>query len=322
MNGRTQNSGKTWGIIAVAILAVLALVLSAMALLNSRGEAGPDSDYTYTPDTVAEPDADQDNDASEDDETSEEPADPEPAPEVSLDAHSRFIALGATEQVIRGEFGSCTGAPGWAEVSEDGGLTWEVSSTEIQEAMQLMGARIGTAGYAELLTLDTLCEPFLLRSYIGGYAWQYAPGEIDSRWFANPLEPDVINTPFGAAEAPCEVIQLSVSESATQVGVLCEDSTVMTTEDDGASWSTVAESTGAVAIAVQDDRVFALNGAAESCEGLQPQTLNGGSATDLGSCLDIPSGSHEIAVSAYGNDVGVWAGDVFLWSADGGSTWV
>lgn len=317
MSPKLKNAGQTWVIIGVAILAVLAIGLSALALMSTRGSGQP-GDYTYTPETEIEEPVDEESTEEE-----EEPApEPEPEPEISLNAHTRFISLGVDDQVIRGEFGSCEGEPGWAEVSQDGGFFWELSNTIVQEAMQVLGVRIGTGGYVEMTTLDTVCEPFLLRSYIGGYSWQYAPGEVESRWYFNPLNASAINTPFGQIEAPCEVIQLSVSESATSAAVLCQDSTVMTSTDEGQTWSVAGDKTGAVAVAAQDDRILIANGYADECNGVQLQTVSGGDAANVGSCLDVSPASDQIAIAAFAGDVAVWSGDTLRWSIDGGESWL
>lgn len=314
MSPKLKSAGQTWVIIGVAILAVIAIGLSALAILSTRGSGQPAGDYSYT----------QDSDSGEqtEEEAPEEEAEPEPEPEISLNAHTRFISLGADDQVIRGEFGSCTGEPGWAEVSPDGGIFWELSNTVVHEAMQILGVSIGTGGYVEMTTLDTFCEPFLLRSYIGGYNWQFAPGEVESRWYFNPLNAATVNTPFGQAEAPCEVIQLSVSESATNAAVLCEDSTIMSSTDEGQSWSVAGERTGAVAVAAQDDRLLIANGHSEGCNGVQLQTISGGVTENVGSCLDVSTTSDQIAFAAFAGDVAIWSGDALRWSIDGGESWL
>lgn len=309
----TSGAKRALMVSGLAVLALATVGLSAFALMQDRFTA------------AAEPGRQVSSPSSSTSESTPEPEvgeTPEPEPEpVALNPVTRFLEFGSTDHLVRGAIGSCPEPAGSAQVSFDGGASWEPSHAENLGAVQFMGVSIGDGGYVEMVVRDASCAPVLLRSFIGGVAWEQAPGEVDARWLFTPDVPGEIHAPSGVRKAPCEAVQFSLSASQATAAVLCRDASVLTSVDGGETWSTAVAVPGALAIAGEDTGVVVATTGAEGCAGVQLMSIVDGVSAVQGSCVELPAVGGEVAVAVSGGEIALWAGDVFVRSSDGGSTW-
>ena len=310
---------------ALALLTISAVVLSVLALQRNQGVPDNTPTYTYTPDSEAAKPNQADPDSAPDIETDTDVKDhveqPEPEEEVKVPAPTRFLSLGADGQILRGEYGTCPERPGWSEVSSNGGSDWQPTNADARGAVQILDARIASTDIQELIVLNDSCEPVLLRSYIGGVSWAEMTGMVSDRWFFNPTNSDVISTAANQVESPCEIAQMVVSASRQTGAVLCGNSEIFRSTNQGETWSGPIRAEGAQAISTTDERLILATLDREDCQGIQVEELNGNTFRPIGACIASSKNPEELAIAHYQEEIVIWADDAFHNSQDGGNSW-
>jgi len=310
---------------ALALLTISAVVLSVLALQRNQGVPDNTPTYTYTPDSEAAKPNQADPDSAPDIETDTDVKDhveqPEPEEEVKVPVPTRFLSLGPDSQILRGEYGTCPERPGWSEVSSNGGSDWQPTNADARGAVQILDARIASTDIQELIVLNDSCEPVLLRSYIGGVSWAEMTGMVSDRWFFNPANPNVISTPAGDVDAPCEIVQMVISSTRETGAVLCKNSAIAQSTDQGANWSTPVVVDGVRAISTTDDRLLIAALDTGECQGIQLKEFDNGVFESIGTCLTSSESPDDLALTSYGDEIIVWADDDLFSSENGGATW-
>lgn len=295
---------------ALALLAVVAVVLSGIALLVSRadrGEENPGPPPTFgstTPTTTAPP-------------TTETPQ----PPASTVAAPDRVLAIGAQEgHVVRGATGSCGSAPATLEVSSDGGAQWRGASLTDLGGGEILAVDAGDPSVTRMVYLGADCEPQLARSFVGGADWEPTSG-VDAAWFLDPGEPGSANSPDGPVALPCAAVSLAAS---SERGIaLCDDASVTVTTDFGSSWSTPLAAAGVVAVTLSGSGFAVAVDSDGECRGVQVKRFIDGTFGSAGACLEaeVAAGAVAIAGSPRSDVLYAWAGDEFARSEDGGSSW-
>lgn len=310
---------------ALLMLAVVAVVLSALALNHNRGLAVDASTYTYERDAKpSQPSVSEDHgsddgaESTANDSLNSEGKEPE---DHKADVPKRFLSLGADGHIFRGEVGSCTSAPAWSEVSFDDGATWQSTNADMHGSVQILAVRIASSDIQELVTLNSECEPVVLRSYIGGISWTELSGASDERWYVEPAHAELVNTPAGEFDASCELAQVSSSPSLDIGAALCQDAQLVVSNDRGATWSESQKVEGAVNVAVTNENVVLAISDMNGCQGIQVSMLDEDLLGSAGECLVTSAPRDEIAIAAFDEMIIVWEEDQFHRSPDGGRTW-
>lgn len=313
-NGRmSAPRRRSWLIGAgVAVLAIVAIVLSVLALTQYR-TAPTDAGATPAPSvTLPAPVL-----------TDQPPASQTPTPEpVTAVAPTRLLAAQDAGRVYRATVGACPEPRTAFEFSNDGGATWQggdaAGSTDSTMALTLS---IGGPEFVQMVTLAAQeCTPQYIRSFVSGIDWEVFNSDLGAAWFLNPGTPGVVHSPQGDMPAPCTAVALS--GTGPRAAVLCDDATVVTTTDAAATWGAPVAVPAAAAIAVSPNgyRIAVLNGA--GCLGVQVLEVADGVLTPPGACLSATAVPGEVAITTAADDsVYVWAGDTLARSTDGGSGW-
>lgn len=249
---------------------------------------------------------------------------PEPAQEPEVPAYvapavQRLLAVGVDDgHVLRATTGACPEPAGGVEVSFDHGVNWEAGVIASVDARRILQLDASDSEIVRMTSLNGDCTPGVSRSFVGGTSWEPDPGVTG--WFIDPSNPLVVHTPSGVVELPCNAVGLS-AEAARGV-VLCSDSTVLASEDDGANWSAPAVVPNAAAVGVTAEG-YAIASVGESeCAGVRTRLLSAGALGEPGACLEVAdAGSGQMAVAGHPAGWYLWAGSVFLRSTDQGISW-
>lgn len=299
-------------IIALGGLAALTILLSYAALTQNRSVEGSGT----TPISAAPP---------AEEESRETPAEsPAPDPVVTVADTARVLAAVDADLAYRAVTGACPATPATIEVTADAGGEWiAYEASDIAASRSIRSISPGGGGFVSMITLNAdSCAPQYLHSFVEGIAWEAAEG-LTGEWFVDPANAALLNTPVGAATAPCEVVRLAPRDDVS-AAALCRDSSLALTADAGASWSRSAPITGADALSATGDgyrlAVIGQNGCANA------QVMSVGNGLELGApgaCVAGTGAAGQTALAEAGDGtVWLWSGDALMRSADGGASWL
>lgn len=312
------------GVVALVLLAISAIALSFIALQRNRGVPENTPAYTYTPNpNVTKPgreDLDLRGEVKSDADRQQGADGAEPQEQAEAPVPVRFLTLGADGHMFRGEYGSCPDSPGWSEVSFNGGADWQPTNANAKGAVQILDVRISTADIQELIVLNDKCEPIVLRSYIGGISWTQMAGMEAERWFFNSVGISEVHTPAGKVEAPCDVVQLAVSRNLEVAAILCRDTSVLVSHDQGRDWYSAGRVPGVTSLAVEGETVFAATVNTAACQGVGIRSLVEDSWATIGSCYRTQTAS-DAAVAVYHDEITIWIGEELSYSVNNGEDW-
>ncbi|MGC5629543.1 WD40/YVTN/BNR-like repeat-containing protein [Georgenia sp. Z1344] len=245
---------------------------------------------------------------------SDAPAIDVPMPEPA----ERLIASASGDVAWRAIVGSCE-APGSVELTTDGGATWSPADVGGLAPVSRLKAITPAAVFA-IGGVDPNCSPTYAGSVDGGNNWEQAPELAQGSWYIDPSDRAVLGTSVGEVDAPCEVAGLAGFDD-NAAALLCTDGSLTVSNDGGASWTTAAEETNAVAIGLTLQG-YVLAGSDEECAGTQIWTAGvEGDTAPVGCAEDVQTEAGQTAVSGAGGAMWLWADDETLVSTDGGSTW-
>lgn len=298
----TSRSSRWLPFAGIGALVVLNVVLIALLVTRPGAPSLDAGEPTETAEAAAP--------TGEGDAT--EPTKQEPGDLVETDAPA---GLGRSERLLvnldattawRAAVGSCT-EPSTLEHSVDGGQTWEELPIELAPV-----SRVRVLGPQTLFAIGggTDCRPTYLSSSTGGTSWATNNQFLEGSWYLVPNAPATMGTPVGVVGTPCEAVELAALD-ASNGAVLCADGSLTLTVDGGASWSAVAPELRARALGVADGG-YVVAGTSEACEEAVAATLisAAGDAGGQPACSDVAShDGQQIAVSAAGGAIWVWAGD-------------
>lgn len=312
-------------IFVLVLLAVAVMALSYMAVKRPTPQEPQGIPTISTRDSAAPTMTPPEADTEQSDPVSPtETPEPQPTGEpLELAVPTRVLAAVDSQIFIRATGGTCQ-APGTLETSQDGGASWKESDSLSESgATQILRVLSTDIDLIQVIAMDDDCRPALFITEDQGSSWQ-PMGQPTAAWYL--VSPDQIMTPSGVRDLGCQAIAMAAVED--RAAVLCADSTVVTTEDQGDTWADPVAVIGAVAISVAPENGYfmAVTGA-PNCQGVQTLALRDSVLTQRGACLavdDIATGNitnGDVAVARAGDIAAAWVGSTFAVSQTGGLEW-
>src|SRR5690625_313970 len=310
-------SGRKWSLAAVAGLVVLNVVLIALLVMRPTPDVSdvPPASLPSPADTATE-EAPPEPTESPDEEPTAEPTEEATDEATAAGPARRLLASIDASIAWRGTTGTCD-EPGTLEHTTDGGASWEELPMDLAPLV-----RVRVLGEQALFAIGggAGCEPTYLSSSTSGTSWLANDEYLEGSWYLHPADRDVVSTPAGLGEVPCEAVDLA-GLNTSNGAILCTDGLVMRTEDGGASWQETSPPGSPRAIGVSDGG-YLLAGADEGCEGVAVTALSLDGGADESTCADVADGSaSDLAVAGWDGAMWLWAGEEVLVSTDGGQSW-
>lgn len=281
-----MTTQRTWRWLALFLLVDLVLVV--VMFRHVAGDAGDDARPSTSPRPVE----------------SSEPTDPLPATPTAAG-----LVEATGDVTVWGARGSCsTGSPvTLARVADAVREDLEPGVTE------LLRLDVNDTGDVYVIGADAQCQPVELLLADGATDWVDPPGPI-RRWHLTPGAATV-TTPRGAVDPGCVPVSL-VSEDAEGV-VGCDDGSIRTSDDDGATWEGEILLEGLRSVARTDDGVAALAPADDCAVGFYRVDE---AEASLSGCVRAEAGDGLVVLAANSDGYVAVVGDELLRSSDG-ATW-
>lgn len=304
---RVKHGGMPFAV-KIAILAIVAaavVLLSMYALGQQKQEVEGAGTVPTLPDTTPR--------------KTPEPASEAQAPAYAVPSVQRILAVGAEDgHVLRATIGACPEPAGSVEVSRDYGTNWSAANLAAVDARSILQLDASDAAIVRMTSLNGSCEPSVSRSFVGGTSWE--PDQNVSGWFIDPSNPAVVRTPTGAFELPCKAAGLS-AQSMRGV-VLCGDSTVLVSEDEGVTWSPPLSVPNGAAVGITAEGYAVVSTGEAECAGIRTRLISGGALSEPGACLEIAdAGAGQTAIAGGSSGWYLWVGESFFRSSDTGAVW-
>ncbi|SFS00402.1 hypothetical protein SAMN04487783_0450 [Agrococcus baldri] len=265
-----------FGLIAIAVLVVIDVVLVALAM---RAHDTP-------PDAAAPPIVSSSAPTTQG-------ATPSATAEEESSSRTRMIAAIDGSAAWRAVAGSCL-EPGTFEITSDGGATWSPAGLALGATVLALEPRAdGQRGL--VVVADEQCGPVVHRTFTAGAGWEPSPVQEAGSYVTDQGQLVLAGV---AIDAPCDAPSAAV---ATGDGVvLCADEALARTS--GGDWVSVAQ--GVTAIGPADSGVALVLEGSTDCDGLAAGVVVAGAVQTV--CSGASAGA-EVAVSAVGGQVWVWA---------------
>lgn len=302
-SSRRRTATAVWGAIGLSVLGLAVVGLSFAALAENRNVPNAGETPGVTPTASATPSAT-----------------PTEAP-APVAAPTRVLGVLDGDRAARAAVTACPEGT-IVEVSDDAGATWLPAETATVAGVRVLD--VGSDAFVAAVGADVAgCAAAYERSYTDGAAWEAAPDELGAFWFVDPADAAVVHVPGGETIAsPCPVVQLAGGDDDS-AAVLCTDSTVVASDDAGATWSEPVTVAGARALAGGDAGYVVAVSGGEDCAGVQviDMTVAEGAVTagSAGACFGESAGA--VAVAAAEGATWVWSDDAIGVSGDLGETW-
>lgn len=259
---------------------------------------------------------------------------PEPEPPAIVPAVVPTRILTARDDLLawRATTGPCPDSGATPERTEDAGATWSPTDATGPTGIRALQSIIieGTAVASMVGHSPDDCSPMFVRTYVAGDNYAEYPAGLADAWFVQPLNRAVVHGPGGDRTSPCaNTLALAVRDDSS-LAVLCENQTIVTSADGGATWPASVPAAGVMNLAPAASGFVAAAVAQASCAGVAilsvPEGADGASAPAQTGCFPtgatLESLAGNIAVSQAPATLWLWAGDAFVRSGDGGNTWV
>lgn len=223
----------------------------------------------------------------------------------------------------RADVGSCQGGDTALEVTEDGGASWTTREAPLSFIGRIRATE-PTVGFAVGAGQD--CVPVVVGTGDAGATWA-PPGPADATWALDPSSDTGLIRPSGEVVSPCSGATLADLAVVTDTDalVLCAGGRVLTTDDSGESWNTLARIDGALALSDGGDTgaVAVTAGRSRDCEGLVVTTVGQGGGTETASCVDVSGkvAPGSVAVSVAGSEGWLLVGEDVWRSGQGLDDW-
>lgn len=308
-----------WVYAAVAVFIIFDLALIGFALSTTEADADvtpgtvPTSTLVPTPTPTAAPVA-----------STTAAVEPVASTVVAV-APTRMISAVDGTTAWRAASGECPAASASPEVSTDSGATWtstDATGPTDATAVQSISAQSGSV--VQLVGLDLAdCAPLFVKTFVGGDNFRSYPEQLDGQWFVNPADRATVHSPEGSQAAPCASVLALAPRSGTEAAVLCGSNELYVTTDAAATWSGAATVAGAVTLAPANDGYVAAVAGAADCAGVQVVTLTPELAATVTGCLPVEGElAGNVAVSATGDTLWIWAGTALARSTTLGAAWL
>ncbi|MGW8481864.1 hypothetical protein ACWGJP_01900 [Microbacterium sp. NPDC055903] len=296
--GRVDGTaGRALLIGLVIVLAVVAVVLTALAFLRVGAERG-DGDVAPVP-TFGVPEATPSVAAT----PSASPAAPEPVDR----AQERFIAVGS-EAVWRGVAGACGGVAPLLERSTDGGETWTDVTPTYLGIGQLLAVTPFSGSEAQIVAaVGDACEVQALRTFTQGEFWESYPEVLTTADYVDLAGGIVLGGETVAS--PCSA-PLGLHISDASAAVVC-DGVAFAWES--SAWAPIGAAGAVAAVPADDGYVVARK--VDACDGIL--ISRSGVATGAAeTCAEVVDASASMTIAVDGDEVLIWSGDEWLRTSD------
>jgi photosystem II stability/assembly factor-like uncharacterized protein len=238
----------------------------------------------------------------------------ESAGEFQKQDPSTATLMGAASDgtVVVATAGTCGGGGPSVLVSSDSGTTLTPAKPGISRALSV---QVQSDGSILLIGADVECKATGLSSRDVGESWADAP--IGGGWYLDPESPTAMVSPAGSVDVGCTVMGFS-APADDSVRVLCDDGTLVTTADDGKTWSPMAGVKAARAVSFVSATSGVVLEQTSDCAARAFVTADGGDTWDRRGCV---GGQQAQSVLDQGKRMlSVVDAKVFA-SSDGGLTW-
>ena len=308
---------------ALIAFAVLDIVLVTVALRSTSGPPPPSSvgraGTTSTPTGSERPSRSA---SATDSPSSSSSSSSSPSASATAPAPLTVLIVGVSTSVAwRAEVGSCAAGGSSVAVTTDGGGSWQEASAPFPAVVRIK-ATSGRSAFA--VGGDDACHPGYASTGDAAEAWSMG-GPLDRAWYRDPGKPSVVHVPGPKTSKPCgrrDVLDLAVI-SFSRARALCSGGLVVSTSDNGDSWSDSGRLSGAVALAVpasspSETLVARLGGG--SCAGVAVHRLG---TKGTVSCAEVepPDKSGQVALSVVNGGGWLAVGSQTLLSTDSLATW-
>jgi hypothetical protein len=240
---------------------------------------------------------------------------------------TRLLTALDDEVAWRSATGDCPDTAVAPELTTDGGLSWKSTdlsrTTEVLALQRIVVSSADTASFIGVGGAD--CSPSLARTFVAGDDFAESPDLLDDSWHLAAVGSAAVHSPSGDATTPCDGVLLVAPLDDDRAAILCDDASVLATDDSGATWTALEDVPGAVALTGAEDRYLVALARQPGCAGLQLVIAGAEEPrTDVG-CVESPLEPSELAAATaidWNPDaLWVWVDDRLLISTDGGITW-
>jgi len=234
----------------------------------------------------------------------------------ALPAPVDYVAIGPDSSLLRASRGDCAkSTTPTVEVSIDNGKTFD--GGKVPDLGEVLDARAISGKQLMLIGLDPKCAVGRYTSDDGGKSWNRRAGAGGTWHLSADRTALTVATPQGPRGTPCLVRAVSTMDDSV-VRLLCDDGTILGTDDVGQTWVSLGKLAGAVDIRFTSPADGVALAKQPGCAAAVMQSFDGGSAWKQLTCLP---GKRPRAIDSQGSIVAAQVGKQHYVSTDGGSTW-
>lgn len=276
----------------VAVLGVVVVVLSGMALMRSQPtppDSSPSELSAVTP-------------------TPRDSPTPTPVSSPVAPAEQRFLAFSG-DSAWRATAGSCEGAVPLLQRQNDQGEWVDIVPREhtLRQIASLDAYQDG----AELVGgMEDACATASLRTFSAGAAWEAYPDALARSRYLDLANPGILHSPAGEIATPC-ADAAGLRAWGEVVALICDGQAWQQTD---ATWAALAP-TNVKALAV-DDTDLIIGHQTPDCDGLALTRASGATTTVIGCAADVDT-ALPIAIAPTDSGIAVWAADNVIEVAEG-----
>jgi hypothetical protein len=316
---RRKRIWATVGLVALVLIDI-ALVFAALRITSRSSDAAPTTAVTET--SEAPPPATSSTSTSGPTTGSPTATSSTPVPAAAVPL-TLVVAAVDGSVAWRANVGACAGGGATVQMSTDGGKTWRSRPSPYPVLTRIIPT---DASKASVVGADTACSMGVRTTTDGGATWP-GTGSIADTLARDPNDNTKVRAPGGRTVAPCGTVPVVdlARNSPTGAQSLCADGRLLSSTDDGATWSEAGAVPSGLAL---DSRVVGSAVTAfvartlASCEGVQLSAVVGGKLADLGCAAVGPIESGKVALSAPTPQSGWLIVGTTSWrSSDGLKTW-
>ncbi|RUR01236.1 hypothetical protein [Labedella endophytica] len=239
---------------------------------------------------------------------------------------TRILAALDASVAWRATTGSCPDTAVAPELTIDGGATWSSADlTGLTGVTALQRILVTDADTATFLGSGAECDPAVARTFVGGADFAEYPDQLEGSWYLSPVGGSTVHAPGGDVAAPCDATVTVAPLGDDTAAVLCSDSSLHVTTDAGASWSTLDELPGAVALTDSADGFLVASAGSAGCAGVELTLIGVDDDRTPVDCVEssIPAGdlAGSTAIDWTDGAIWVWVDDRLLISTDDGGSW-
>lgn len=317
--------GGRWSIAGLVLFIAADVFLVALMFRHVAAPPPPDTSASRSPSAAATPTSSPSGSTSPS--GSRSPASPSASPTgaVSADATASpasesapvaFLSISADGALLRTSRGDCPGS-GRPDITVATGTDKNPSARRVPGLRTVVATQVVSRRNLVIVGLNRRCRAGVYSSDDGGRTWARSAGDAGQWHLIADGSARSVVSPTGRQHTPCVPQSVSPIDS-TAARVLCDDGTVLGTEDSGATWITLGGLPGAVDIRYTAPGAGVALATVPKCRAAVMQTSDGGASWQRLTCL---SGRRPRAIAAQGSLMAAQVGRHLYVSTDSGSRW-